>query len=58
MIKPVDVAHVTSNVTDLARSVKFYTELLGFHVSGNREGVITWLNIVASSLPDYAGKYL
>ena len=45
MIKPVDVAHVTLNVTDLGRSVKFYTELLGFHVSGNREEAITWMNI-------------
>jgi catechol 2,3-dioxygenase-like lactoylglutathione lyase family enzyme len=45
MIQPVDVAHVTLNVTDLNRAVRFYTELLGFRVSGNREGVITWLNI-------------
>jgi catechol 2,3-dioxygenase-like lactoylglutathione lyase family enzyme len=44
MIQPVDVAHVTLNVTDLARSVEFYTKLFGFHVSGVREGSITWLN--------------
>ena len=33
MIRPIDVAHVNLNVTDLERSIRFYTELLGFQVA-------------------------
>jgi len=45
MIRPIDVAHVNLNVTDLERSQKFYTEILGFHVSGKAEGAIVWMNM-------------
>lgn len=45
MIRVVDVAHVNLNVTDLERSEKFYTEILGFRVSGKAEGAIVWLNM-------------
>ncbi|MBI4465315.1 MAG: VOC family protein, partial [Acidobacteria bacterium] len=44
MIRPIDVAHVNLNVTNLERSEKFYTEVLGLHVSGKREGAIVWMN--------------
>lgn len=44
-IKPIQVAHVNLNVTDLERSEKFYTEILGFHVSGKVAGSIAWLNM-------------
>ena len=39
MIKLVDVAHVTLNVTDLDRATKFYTEMLGFRVTVRFEGL-------------------
>ena len=45
MIRLVDVAHVNLNVKDVARSEKFYTEILGFHVSGKVEGQIVWMNL-------------
>lgn len=45
MIKPIQVAHVNLNVTDLERSEKFYTEILGFHLSGKVAGTIAWLNM-------------
>ena len=45
MIRVVDVAHVNLNVTDLDRAEKFYTEILGFRVSGKAEGAIVWLNM-------------
>lgn len=45
MIRIVDVAHVNLNVTDLERSEKFYTEILGFHVSGRAKGAIVWMNM-------------
>jgi catechol 2,3-dioxygenase-like lactoylglutathione lyase family enzyme len=44
MIRPVDVAHVNLNVTDLARAMRFYTELLGFTVAFQYEGAVAWLN--------------
>ena len=44
MIKPVDVAHLNLNVTDLERSLKFYTELLGFQLALKYEGAVAWLN--------------
>ena len=46
MIRVIDVAHVNLNVTNLERSEKFYTEVLGFHVSGRgRNGGIVWMNM-------------
>jgi catechol 2,3-dioxygenase-like lactoylglutathione lyase family enzyme len=44
MIRPVDVAHVNLNVTDLERAVRFYTGLLGFRVAFQYEGAVAWLN--------------
>ena len=44
MIKPIDVAHLNLNVTDLERSIKFYTELLGFRVALRYEDAVVWLN--------------
>lgn len=44
MIRPIDVAHVNLNVTDLERAVRFYTELLGFKVAFQYEGAVAWLN--------------
>jgi catechol 2,3-dioxygenase-like lactoylglutathione lyase family enzyme len=44
MIRPVDVAHVNLNVTDLERAIRFYTELLGFTVAFRYEGAVAWLN--------------
>ena len=44
LIKPVDVAHLNLNVTDLERSLTFYTELLGFQVALKYEGAVAWLN--------------
>ena len=39
MIKLIDVAHVNLNVTDLDRAIKFYTEMLGFRVVVQFEGL-------------------
>ena len=44
MIRPVDVAHVNLNVTDLDRAIRFYTEVLGFTVAFQYEGAVAWLN--------------
>lgn len=44
MIKPIDVAHVNLNVTDLERSLNFYTELFGLRVALKYEGAVAWLN--------------
>jgi len=44
MIRPIDVAHVNLNVTDLDRAVRFYTDILGFSVALRYEGAVAWLN--------------
>src|SRR5262245_59402348 len=43
-IRPVGVAHVNLNVTDVERSIRFYTELLGCRVAFRYEGAVAWLN--------------
>lgn len=45
MIRIVDVAHVNLNVTDLQRSLEFYTQVLGFQVAFQYEGAVAWLNL-------------
>ena len=44
MPKYLKVGHVHLNVMDLKRSLRFYTEVLGFHVSGLREPDKAWLS--------------
>jgi catechol 2,3-dioxygenase-like lactoylglutathione lyase family enzyme len=44
VIRPVDVAHVNLNVTDLERATRFYTGILGFKVGFQYEGAVAWLN--------------
>ena len=44
MIRPIDVAHVNLNVTDLARSLTFYTTVLGLRVARQYEQAVAWLN--------------
>jgi len=45
MIRPIDVAHVNFNVTDMERSEKFYTEVVGLHVSGRHGNNIVFMNL-------------
>lgn len=44
MIRPVDVAHINLNVTDLERAIRFYTEILGLRLAFQYEGAVAWLN--------------
>ena len=43
MVKPKRVGHLVLNVRDVATSVKFYTEILGFEVALDRPGFGTFL---------------
>ena len=43
-IRPIDVAHVNLNVTDLDRAIRFYTEVLGLTLAFQYEGAIAWLH--------------
>ena len=43
MPQPIRVGHLVLNVRDQETSTKFYTEILGFEVSINREGFGTFL---------------
>jgi len=43
-LKITGLAHVNINVTDLEKSEKFYTELLGLKVSKKYEGGVVWMN--------------
>jgi glyoxylase I family protein len=64
----VDLHHVAINVTDLDRSVAFYTDVLGFAVLP-REGIAVpgaWLDVgsgrqihlVAGTVPDDVGQHV
>ncbi|HCG91236.1 MAG TPA: hypothetical protein DEZ08_05300 [Dehalococcoidia bacterium] len=45
MVKPLGIGHVVLNVTDVARSVDFYTNVLGFEmVKSNPENTAAFLN--------------
>ncbi len=45
MIRPIAVAHVNFNVTNMERSEKFYKEILGLHVSGRHGNSIVFMNL-------------
>ncbi len=45
MLRPLGLAHVNLNVTDLERSLAFYTGLLGFRVALRYDEAIAWLNV-------------
>jgi catechol 2,3-dioxygenase len=40
MVKPMQLGHVNIRVRDLARSIKFYTEVLGLEVTHRREAIV------------------
>ncbi|MBI3092231.1 MAG: VOC family protein [Candidatus Tectomicrobia bacterium] len=44
MIKPLGLAHVNINVTDLERSEKFYRDILGLKPAGRVPGRVVWMN--------------
>lgn len=45
MVKPLGIGHVVLNVTDVAKSIEFYTNILGFEVvKTNSENTAAFLN--------------
>ena len=45
MVKPLGIGHVVLNVTDVTRSIEFYTQVLGFEVvKTNPENTAAFLN--------------
>ena len=45
MVKPLGIGHVVLNVTDVTRSIEFYTQVLGFEVvKTNHENTAAFLN--------------
>ena len=58
-MKPTGIHHVSINVTDLARSVAFYTETLGLTVDATRPDLAVdgaWLELPAGQLHLIVGK--
>ena len=54
MVKPKQLGHLVIRVRDLEKSERFYSDILGLHVTNKRPGQMTFMSAVDSSSHELA----